>query len=608
MNNVITLMIDSVIWESVGKYRCKVSPTPFLDSLKKESICPNRMFSHGPYTNAATRSLYTGRNTLDDFGYYFQLNTSPVTDFQVFHDAGYETYAITYPYYLIGPSMQKHIDRFYYTTGFEFNSEWGGIYKYYHDIISERGLTRDEYALLKCRTDLLFQSWIIFYKDLLSKDEASAMIKKQLEGVDLGGDLALLQREYEQFKNNKESYIDELVEKGLDHVLPSINHILIDKTISRGYLNGVYHAHKGFFSKLVKNNIKANIFKNAPTLKRYGLAFKRYFKYGDKEAFLFLSNYLGSLTTFQLMRKRWGTEKWQNMPSTRTQLHFIADEILRKRKSDKPFYISMQIEEAHNNIAFFSYDCQEDKRIEEEIRVLKGYLDELGTDFRGNIVYYLAMRYIDFAIEEFCNKLKLLGLWDNTTLLITADHGSSYTFYPLHSRRVNCFDDESYHISTIIRHPGFEGLAIDTYQNSKDILPTLLDLVGLDQSPFFKGHSMLDETRPIFPYTLGEYMGPGCPDMHASKPMWLRAQDENYLIGYKVSVDQDFEDGELAVVFDLKADPKALYNINFEFDRNKIGYLLGPMKTRFLEIKKDTKGFMDKIRNWDGDYDDLVNK
>jgi len=607
MNNVITLMLDSVIWESVGKSRCKVSPTPFLDSLKKESICPSKMFSHGPYTNAATRSLYTGRNTLDDFGYFFQLNTSPVTDFQVFHDVGYETYAITYPYYIIGPGMQKHIDHFYYTTGFEFNSEWGGIYKYYHDLIGDRRLTSEEYALLKCRTDLLFQTWLIFYEDLLSKDEASAMIRQQLVGVDLAKDLCLLQKEYEQFRNSKENYIDDLIERGLDHVLPSINHILIDKSISREYLNGIHRAHKGFFSKLVKNNIKANICKNAPTAKRFYLAFERYFKYSDKEAFLFLSNYLGSLTSFQLMKKRWGTEKWQNMPSARTQLQFIADDILKNRESDKPFYISMQIEEAHNNIAFFSYDCQDDNQIEEEIRVLKMYLDELGAGFRGNIVYYLALRYIDYAIEEFCNRLKSLGLWDNTTLLITADHGSSYTFYPLHSRRVNCFDEESYHIYSIIRHPGLKGRVIDTYQNSRDILPTLLDVVGIKPSPYFKGHSMLDETRPSLPYTLGEYMGPGCPDMHASKPMWLRAQDENYLIGYKVSVNQVFEDGELAVVFDLKKDPKALYNINFAFDRKKVDYLLAPMKARFLEIKKDTEIFMNKIRRWDGNYDDLVN-
>ena len=64
-NNVISLFIDSVMWESVGNTRAKVSPTPFLDSLKKESVTASKLYSHGPYTDAAKTSLFTGRNCLD---------------------------------------------------------------------------------------------------------------------------------------------------------------------------------------------------------------------------------------------------------------------------------------------------------------------------------------------------------------------------------------------------------------------------------------------------------------------------------------------------------------------------------------------------------------
>ena len=75
MNNAITIFVDSVVWDYVGTNKAEVSPTPFLDSLKREGLVANKLYSHGPYTDAATRSLFTGRNCLDDYGYYFKLNT-----------------------------------------------------------------------------------------------------------------------------------------------------------------------------------------------------------------------------------------------------------------------------------------------------------------------------------------------------------------------------------------------------------------------------------------------------------------------------------------------------------------------------------------------------
>lgn len=69
-NNAICFFVDSVTWNSLGTRQAKISPTPFLDSLKGESITTTNLYSHGPYTDAATHSLFTGRDCLDDFGYF----------------------------------------------------------------------------------------------------------------------------------------------------------------------------------------------------------------------------------------------------------------------------------------------------------------------------------------------------------------------------------------------------------------------------------------------------------------------------------------------------------------------------------------------------------
>ena len=231
------------------------------------------------------------------------------------------------------------------------------------------------------------------------------------------------------------------------------------------------------------------------------------------------------------------------------------------------------------------------------MRVLQEYVDQVGSDFKGNLVYLLSLRYSDYKIQKFCESLKEMGLWDSTTILFIADHGSSYTFNPIHNMRVNNFDDECYHIPMLIRHPVLTGREINSYQYSKDVLPTFMDVIGLEPCKEFKGRSMLRESKPR-EFVIGEYMGPGCPDMVSDKKkIWFSARDENYIVAYKVGVYEDFDEGELAEVYDLKKDPKAYYNINDKIDRNKIEYLLLPLKERHAEVRKDTDAFMKRLRD-----------
>lgn len=119
-----------------------MSPTPFLDSLRSESLVTTKLYSYAPYTDAATRSLFTGRNCLDDYGYFFRTNTSPINHYKAFHDLGYETYDFNYPFYIIGDKQNENIDHRCYNSSFYFPSEWGGVYKYYS------GIYKKEYDII----------------------------------------------------------------------------------------------------------------------------------------------------------------------------------------------------------------------------------------------------------------------------------------------------------------------------------------------------------------------------------------------------------------------------------------------------------------------------
>lgn len=595
-NNVICILIDSVTWESVGTTRCKVSPTPFMDSLRAEALTASKLYSHGPYTDAATRSLFTGRNCLDDFGYYFKWNTSPLTHHKMFHDEGYETIALSYSYGMWGKNITDYIDKHYYTTGMKFGSEWGGIFEYYHNLVKTRPLDESEYALLTERTKLMFDVWLKYYNDLIRNPQASLAIAECIKDVNLEEAELKLKNEQNKFNASPREYLDNILSEGKEHILHTINNVNIEKVIDGKHLDNIYKENHGLFRKIIWNNFKANWWLNLPSIKRIFHSIKHYSKSKDKFDFEYIKNYIGCLTSMQLMKKRWSKQGWQNTSSSRFQLNLAADKIIPSTRKDKPFYLTFHLEEPHNNLAFFSYDIKDKKLVEEEINMLNNYVKELGTDFKGCLIYYLSLRYIDFCIEEFCNKLKEMGLWDNTTLLLLSDHGSSYTYYPLHNRRVNNYDDECYHIPCLIRHPGFKGYETNNYHYSKDIFPTVFDILGFKQRKEFKGISMLNRNIEPRKYIVNEYMGPGCPDI-LHRPICFSARDERYIVAYKVGIYEPFDNGELVEVYDLKLDPKGLINRNYSVNRESVQYLLNHIEERFKEIKADVDIFMNDFNN-----------
>ena len=596
-NNVISIFVDSVTWEAVGTTRAKVSPTPFLDSLKKEAVTATKLYSHGPYTDAAKTSLFTGRNCLDDFGYLFRENSSPITDFKLFHDNGYETYCITYPFWLYGKNMRKYIDHRVYTASFVYASEWGGAFQYFSELSKTRELTEVEVLLLTSRLRLFFDSFQWYLEDMAKDEEANMTLHEINKDYDFNAAIKILKDERCKFDSDTISYIKEFNEKGVEHILAALDPTHIFTIIDEDFLHDLVEEHKKFFNKAIRNNLKANWWKELPSLKRLFFGIKRYLKTKNKDHVMFLTNYILALTPFQVMLKRWDKIRWKTDNSTYTVFK-AGIKLLEKRGNncDKPFYMYLYTDGPHNNIAMLTYDVQDKKLLNDEIKILDDWMKDVGTDFTGSLLYFLSLRNVDYQIEKFCDKLKEMGLWNNTTLLVLSDHGSSYTFHPLHNARVNCFDDECYHIPVLLRHPGFDGVEINTYQNSKDILPTVCDLVGIDKPKEFVGHSMLDPKRPIKDYVITEYMGPGCPDM-TSRRMWLSVRDVNYIIAYTVGIYEDFENGELAEIYDLRKDPDGLYNINYKIDRTKIEYLLLPLKNRYEEIKKDAYSYLNKLQN-----------
>ena len=94
-------------------------------------------------------------------------------------------------------------------------------------------------------------------------------------------------------------------------------------------------------------------------------------------------------------------------------------------------------------------------------------------------------------IKPIKEELLALGLYDKTILVITADHGEGLGEHDIYGHGY-AFFDEFYHVPLIIKMPYSKvGKRISKLVQSIDIMPTVLDIAGIDVPHQAQGKSLL---------------------------------------------------------------------------------------------------------------------
>lgn len=110
----------------------------------------------------------------------------------------------------------------------------------------------------------------------------------------------------------------------------------------------------------------------------------------------------------------------------------------------------------------------------------------LPDEEKRNIIalYDAEIRYTDEAlIAPLVDKLKKTGLYDRTMLILTSDHGEEFFEHSGWGHGYNVYD-EALKVPLIIKFPdsGFKGKIYDHIVSLIDIMPTILDWLGIDYS------------------------------------------------------------------------------------------------------------------------------
>lgn len=254
-----------------------------------------------------------------------------------------------------------------------------------------------------------------------------------------------------------------------------------------------------------------------------------------------------------------------------------ALEFLDNRNNDKPFFMFISQLEPHHQNDHHCYegfretvDKYKDYPIPDDLSFLKGDYKEMYPD------YLSAINRLDYNVGRLVDKLKELGIYDDTIIIYTSDHGSHFkTRNPEYKR--SCHESAT-HTPLIIKGGGFEGGKREERLSSLiDIPPTLLSMAGIPIPESYMGIDLTEQidepeskrdcvfiqiseasnSRAIrtdrFKYSVRDYAPTGYVH-HSSKVYW-----EDYL-------------------YDLKKDPNEKHNLvkdsRYRHIRQELKYLL----------------------------------
>jgi len=182
-----------------------------------------------------------------------------------------------------------------------------------------------------------------------------------------------------------------------------------------------------------------------------------------------------------------------------------------------------------------------------------GY-DSIDTAIAG---YYGACSAIDAAVGRLVQYLKKTGVYDNTIIVFSSDHGEMLGSHGLMTKGV-CFE-ESLNIPLLVRVPGLEARQSDLLFNSTDVVPTLLGLTGQSIPAGVDG---ADHSKYIFGASSKE---PEYAHIGYAQFRGLRSKDYTYVStvnksGKMVGREGDYFSAKRNkstshILFDLKNDP-----------------------------------------------------
>ncbi|MFD1675280.1 sulfatase [Alicyclobacillus fodiniaquatilis] len=287
-------------------------------------------------------------------------------------------------------------------------------------------------------------------------------------------------------------------------------------------------------------------------------------------------------------------------------------ELKRLAEEDKPFFLFVRHMDPHSpylppgpfeRMFYEGDECDPDNHSLDDVYAFKPFADFLGSWFPKGCTdkdyvdaqYDGAVAYMDACIQNIFQAVEELGITEETIVVVTSDHGET-----LHEH--DCFYDHhglyecTLTVPLILRYPGHVPAGKRHSGNTliRDIMPTVLDLAGIQTDIAFDGNSL----APVF--SGGE--GPKEPEFYITECTWMRKHGwrtpEWKLIH---ALEPDFHFKPEVELYNLIKDPGELHNVADE--EPEVVALLEARMNAFIARREKETGRQNPIftnLNWHG--------
>jgi arylsulfatase A-like enzyme/Flp pilus assembly protein TadD len=129
----------------------------------------------------------------------------------------------------------------------------------------------------------------------------------------------------------------------------------------------------------------------------------------------------------------------------------------------------------------------------------------------GRSAYDAEVAYTDAMLNAFLNRLRIGGQLERTLIVVTGDHGESLGEHGESTHGLFAYDS-TLAVPLILNARGLGPAVIDRPVAHTDIVPTIVDFVGVPAAGSFDGHSALqqiDENRAVYFEALDSYLTRG---------------------------------------------------------------------------------------------------
>jgi arylsulfatase A-like enzyme len=211
------------------------------------------------------------------------------------------------------------------------------------------------------------------------------------------------------------------------------------------------------------------------------------------------------------------------------------------------------------------------------------------TLFRMRARYNESILFADYALKDFVDKLKQKGVYDNSIIIVSSDHGN--TIDTDNTLVVSpMMEEQIFNVPLLIRLPGQRsGVRVDSLAEHVDMAPTILDLLGRDIPGWMEGESLIPYMKdPTLKSTKMKYSMSFVYGANNDPVRWFASFRDDYKL-----------------VYHLDSDTALLFNVNDS--HSKENNLARRKYNLYREMRGDIKNRIDENYRIIGrDIEDIV--